>query len=113
MANRRRPLPPQNRPRYLTPDQIAAVRQAWAAGLPRDEVCRQAGITLHVLEARRLDQLADLPKRRQGVGGVRRPEDPSEEEIWERITKEIQTRWTDEERQAAWEGSRRHRAPRH
>jgi hypothetical protein len=112
MASHRRPLPPQNRPRYLTPDQIAAVRKAWAAGLPRDQVCLQAGITLHVLEARRLDQLADLPKRRRGVGGARRPEDPTEDEIWNTITKEIQSGWSDEERQAAWEGSRRHRLTR-
>ena len=105
---RKPPLPPQNRPRYLTPEQLATIRRAWRAGLPRDEVCRLAGITSHVLEARRLDQLQDLKRRSKGVGGGRRGEDPTEEEIWGQLTAEIQSRWTEEERQAAWEGSRRH-----
>jgi len=105
---RRNPLPPQNRPRYLTRDQIEVVTRAWREGLPRDEVCRLAGITIHVFEARRLDQLKGLKRRRQGVGGSRRPADPSEEEIWGRLTFEIQAGWTDEERAAAWDGSRRH-----
>jgi hypothetical protein len=108
MRRRRPPLPPQNLPRYLTDEQLATIRRAWGDGLPRDEVCRLAGITLHVLEARRLDQLRDLPQRQQGIGGGRRGADPTEEEIWGPLTADIQSRWTDEERQAAWEGSRRH-----
>jgi len=65
-------LPPQNRPRYLTAEQEAAVRQAWAAGLSRDEVCRAAGITQHVLIARFADQLRDLPRPGRGAHAVRR-----------------------------------------
>ena len=102
----RPPLPAHMRPRFLSTDQERTVRQAWADGLPRDEVARLAGVTIHVLEARRRDQLADLPKRRQGSGGGRRGGDPSEEEI-ARITREIQARWSDEEREQAWRGSRR------
>lgn len=104
------PLPAHMRPRFLSPDQERTVREAWAAGLPRDEVARLAGVTIHVLEARRLDQLADLPKRRQGSGGGRRGGDPSEEEIF-RLTREIQQRWSDDEREQAWRGSRRRDDP--
>lgn len=102
----RPPLPAHMRPRFLSPDQEQAVRSAWADGLPRDEVARLAGVTIHILEARRRDQLADLPKRRQGLGGGRRGGDPSEDEIV-RLTREIQQRWSDEEREQAWRGSRR------
>jgi hypothetical protein len=105
---RRPPLPPQNRPRYLTDDQLELVRRLWRAGVHRDDICRSAGITLHVFEARRRDQLRDLKRRQQGTGGGRRSVDPTEEEIWGPLTADIQSRWTDEERQAAWEGSRRH-----
>lgn len=109
MPRRRRPpLPPQNLPRYLSDQQLELVRRLWRAGVHRDDICRSAGITLHVFEARRKDQLRDLKRRQQGTGGGRRSVDPTEEEIYGRLTLEIQERWTDEERQAAWEGSRRH-----
>lgn len=107
MPKQSRPsLPAHMRPRLLSPEQQRIVREAWASGLPRDEVARVAGITIHILEARRIDQLRDLPKRTQGVGGGRRGGDPTEEEIWGRLTREIQARWTDDERQQAWERSR-------
>jgi len=102
----RPPLPAHMRPRFLTPAQEQTVRAAWADGVPRDEVARMAGVTIHVLEARRKDQLRDLPKRRQGLGGGRRGGDPTEDEI-ARLTREIQARWSDEEREQAWRGSRR------
>lgn len=100
-------LPPQNLPRLLSRQQLATVRRLWREGVRRDEICRQVGITQHVLEARRRDQLANLGKRQRGQGGSRFGDDPTEEEIWGRLTLEIQATWTDEERQAAWEGSRR------
>jgi hypothetical protein len=105
-----RPPPPllaHMRPRLLTPEQEAAVRAAWASGATRDEAARAAGITVDLLLIRLKDQLADLPRR--GRGGLhRRPTpDPTEEEIWGRLTAEIQDKWTDEERAAAWNGSRR------
>jgi hypothetical protein len=100
-------LPPQNLPRLLTRQQLAKVRRLWREGVRRDEICRQVGITQHVLEARRRDQLANLRPRKRGQGGSRFGVDPTEEEIWGRLTAEIQATWTEEERQAAWEGSRR------
>jgi hypothetical protein len=77
-------LPSHMLPRFLSPEQVATIRQAWAAGLPRDEVARLAGITIHILEARKADQLADLPKRPRGVGGGRRGVDPTPDEISDR-----------------------------
>jgi hypothetical protein len=88
-------LPPQNLPRYLTDDQVATIRQAWAAGRRRDEVCQLAGITLHVFEARRKDQLRDLPPRPKGIGGEHRGIPPSEVEI-RLMTFEARQRWTPE-----------------
>lgn len=111
-SRRDRPtLPAHMRPRLLSPEQQRIVREAWAAGLPRDEVARLAGITVHVFEARRLDQLSNLPKRTQGVGGGRRGGDPTEEEILI-LTRRLQQRWSDEEREQAWRGSRRRDDPR-
>lgn len=91
---------------FLTREQATAVRKAWRAGLRRDDVARAAGITVSRLTARLKDQLVDLPRRGRGVGGGRRSEenDPSEEEIYGRLTLEIQSRWTDEQRSAAWRG---------
>jgi hypothetical protein len=68
------PVPPQNRPRYLTPDQERIVRESWVAGMSRDEVARAAGITVDMLVIRLKDQLADLPRR--GRGGNRRAPTP-------------------------------------
>lgn len=90
----------------LTRRQLAAVRRAWAAGLRRDEVARAAGITVARLVSRMADQLAGLPRRGRGKGGGRRPRgaDPTPEEIYGRLTLEIQSGWTDEQREAAWRG---------
>jgi hypothetical protein len=82
------------------------VRRAWADGLTRDQVAAAAGITIHVLEARRQDQLADLPDRNRRVNSGRRGGDPTPEEIWGQITAGIQAKWTDDEREEAWKGSR-------
>jgi len=82
-------------PRLLTADQLAIVREAWAAGRRRDEVCQLAGITLHVFEARRRDQLRDLPPRTRGVGGGHRSRPPSPVEI-RLATFEVRERWTPE-----------------
>jgi hypothetical protein len=87
-------LPAHMLPRFLSPEQVATIRQAWAAGLPRDEVARLAGITIHILEARKADQLADLPKRTQGVGGGRRGVDPTPDEISDRAA-EVRSRWAE------------------
>jgi hypothetical protein len=86
-------LPAHMQPRLLSPEQERIIREAWAAGVPRDEVAALAGVTLHVFEARRRDQLADLPRRPRGVGGGRRGDvDPSEEELIERAA-EVRQRW--------------------
>lgn len=103
----RPPLPPHMRPRMLTPEQETAIRAAWAAGATRDEAARAGGVSVDLLLIRLRDQLRDLPRR--GRGGCMRPPapDPTEAEIWGRLTAEIQAKWTDDERAAAWEGSRR------
>lgn len=90
----------------LTDEQAQRVRQAWSEGLRRDEVAAAAGITVARLVARLKDQLADLPRRGQGVGGGARREndDPSEEEIWGRLVLEQQAKWTEEEREQRWKG---------
>lgn len=90
----------------LDREQVAAVRRAWRAGLRRDEVARAAGITVSRLTARLKDQLVDLPRRGRGKGGGRRVEEyePTEDEIYGRLTLEIQAGWTDEQRAAAWRG---------
>jgi len=74
-------LPPQNRPWMLSPEQERIVRESWAAGLRRDEVCRLAGVSRDRLMARLRDQLSDLPRRGRGNGGNHRGVDPSPAEI--------------------------------
>lgn len=100
---RRRPKPPGKK--LLTPRQVALARRVWMAGGTRDEVARAIGVTVDVLQARLADQLKTLPRRGRG-GNLRRPTaDPSPEEIWGKLTKEAQARWTDDERERAWVGS--------
>lgn len=91
----------------LSPAQVETIRRAWAEGLRRDEIARLAGISIDTLSARLKDQLKSLPRRGQGRGGGHRPDgdDPSEEEIWGRLTKEIQAGWTDEQREQAAHGA--------
>jgi hypothetical protein len=95
-----------SRKQLLSLRQLIAVREAWAKGLRRDEVARAAGITVARLVSRMADQLASLPRRGRGKGGGRRPakQDPTPEEIYGRLTLEIQAGWTDEQREAAWRG---------
>ena len=95
-----------SRRQLLTQEQEQAARDAWAAGLRRDHVAAAAGITVARLVARLKDQLADLPRRGQGFGGGARGEDddPSEEEIWGRLVLEVQSRWSEEERDQRWKG---------
>jgi hypothetical protein len=72
-----------SRKRLLTDEQIEVVRRAWTDGLPRDAVAAAAGITVDTLNARRGDQLADLPSRGRGYGGGRSTSgpDPTPDEI--------------------------------
>ena len=88
-------LPPQNRPRLLSPETLELVRQLWSAGVCRDEICRRAGITLHSLEARRLDQLRDLGRRPKGQLSRRRGDAVSVVEI-RLATHELRQRWPEE-----------------
>jgi hypothetical protein len=78
-------LPPQCRPRLLTPEQEQTVRAALAAGESRDRAAALAGISRRRLDSRLRDQLADVRVGR-GRGGGRRfkaqePLPPSREEI--------------------------------
>ncbi len=88
----------------LTRDQERAVRKAWRSGATRDEVAMAAGVSPGLIRQRLADQLADLPRRGRGRGGRRRSADPTPEEIYGRLTAEIQATWTDEERDAKWQG---------
>lgn len=99
---------------FLTAKQAAVIRKAWAEGLCRDAIAKLAGVTVDTLSARLRDQLADLPKRGRGVGGGKQAaplRDPTPEEIWGHLTQEIQSRWTDEERENAWVGGRDFKRP--
>jgi hypothetical protein len=91
----------------LTAAQEAAVRLAWKQGLRRDEIARLTGVSIDTLSARLKDQLSDLKRRGRGRGGGHRPagRDPTEDEIWGRLTLEIQARWTDEQREQAARGA--------
>lgn len=90
----------------LTPEQLRAVRTAWKAGATRDEVARLVGVTPGLIRQRLEDQLRSLPRRGRGRGGRRgRPADPSPDEIYGRLTAELQAKWTDEERDAKWHGT--------
>lgn len=94
------------RRRLLTPEQVATVRKSWALGDTMERCAWLVGVSVAVLRHRLEDQLADLPRRGRGAGRKRRPEsrDPTPAEIWGRLTLEIQSRWTDEEREARWLG---------
>jgi len=88
----------------LTARQIQQVRQAWMAGETQQQIASRIGVTVDTLKARLQDQLAGLPKRGRGAGGRRRPNDPTEEEIYGRLTLLEQQAWTDEERDQRWQG---------
>jgi len=92
--------------RLLTGAQEATIRKAWAGGETMQRCAYLAGVSLAVIRPRLEDQLADLPRRGQGAGRKKRPEavDPTPEEIWGKLTLEIQSGWTDEEREARWLG---------
>lgn len=70
--------------KWLTADQEAAVRRAYARGATSAEAAFVAGVTVSVIYARLRDQIKDL-KRGRGRGGRRgRPVDPTPEEIAQR-----------------------------
>lgn len=73
-----------NRRKWLTKEQEAIVRQAYANGATSAEAAFVAGITVSVLQARLKDQIADI-RRGRGRGGRRgEPVDPTPEEIAQR-----------------------------
>lgn len=92
--------------RLLSKAQEQTIRRAWAAGETMQRCAWLAGVSLAVIRPRLEDQLADLPRRGQGAGPKRREgaRDPTPEEIWGRLTLEIQAGWSDEEREARWLG---------
>jgi len=63
--------------------------------LCNDEVCKRLACSFS--KARSAAKRLGLPTARMGCNTGRRPDDPSPEEIAERC-REIQARWTDEER---------------
>jgi hypothetical protein len=84
-------------PRYkLTTEQLQIIREGWAAGLSMVELCAAAGITIDTFKARRLDQLADLPKRPRSCGSFKRGIDPTPEAIAE-MTAAIRATWNMED----------------
>lgn len=88
----------------LTRAQERAVRRAWAQGKTQAEIAADLGVGLDLLRARLREQLPDLPRRGRGRGGGRRTVDPTEEEIYGRLTLLEQARWTDEDRDLRWRG---------
>lgn len=88
----------------LTPDQEQAIRQAWAAGATRDEAARAAGVSVGLIRQRLGDQLRDLSRAGRGGNCRRKRPDPTPDEIYGQLTAEVQSRWTDEERDAKWHG---------
>lgn len=92
------------RKRFLTPDEERIFRQAWHAGEPQHVCARLAGIPYGLIRHRLADQLADLPRRGRGGRGGRRPthDDPTEDEIYGRLTEQIQAKWTDDDRESKW-----------
>lgn len=88
----------------LTREQERAVRAAWKAGRTQAEIAADLGVGQDLLRARLRDQLADLPRPGRGRRGGRRASDPTEEEIYGRLTLIEQAKWTDEERDAKWQG---------
>jgi DNA-binding CsgD family transcriptional regulator len=93
-----------SRRNVLTARQIQQVRQAWLAGETQQQIANAIGVSVDTLKARLQDQLASLPKRGRGTGGRRRPNDPTEEEIYGRLTLLEQQAWSDEERDQRWRG---------
>jgi len=90
----------------LTPAQVRAAKAAWANGDSQSEIAMALGVSVDTFRARLRDQLAGLPSRGRGRGGRRRGEDPTEEEIYGRLTLLEQANWTDEDRDGRWVGMR-------
>lgn len=87
-------------------DEVDRIRSLWSEGVPVAAICEILCVTRDTFQARRVDQLADLPERVRGVGGrFNRPADPSEDEIAERAA-EIRASWSDGERWARMVGGR-------
>ena len=91
----------------LSKEQLAAIRQAHAGGATRDDLARLVGCSVGLIRQRLNDQLRDLPRRGRGAPGIRRqrPVDPTPDEIYGRLTAELQAKWTDEERDRKWHGT--------
>lgn len=90
---------------FFSEDELERVRSLWSEGVAVGAICEMLGVTRDTFNARRDDQLADLPERIRGVGSCNRPEDPSEEEIAERAA-QVRARWSDEQRFARMVGGR-------
>lgn len=85
----------------LSREQEAAARAACSEGCTQAEVAERIGVTIDTLRARLRDQLADLKLPRR-VNSGRRSRDPTEEEIYGRLTLIEQQAWSDEERAERW-----------
>jgi|LakMenEpi03Aug12_release.lakeMendotaPanAssembly.Ray.scaffolds.fasta_scaffold139762_2 hypothetical protein len=88
----------------LTAWQLAEARRTWLAGESIGEIARCIGVTVSVFNRRLCDQLADLPARPRRTNSGRRGNDPTEEEIYGRLTMLEQQNWSDEEREKRWKG---------
>lgn len=88
----------RSRCRMLTQAEIDDVFALWSGGYAVGVICDHLKITRDGFIARRLDQLAELPTRRRGVGSRSDPQkDPTPEEITERAAA-IRAGWTESER---------------
>lgn len=92
-----------SRGRQLTKAEIRLVRRLWAEGVAVTVICNELRITRDAFNARRLDQLADLPALRRGCrNGIRRCPEPTEEDFPPELiaarAAEIRAGWSEEER---------------
>lgn len=92
------------RPRMLSPEQIRTARELWRQGTAQAEVAQRIGVTIDTFKARLRDQLADMPARPRRVNSGRRGCDPTEDEIYGRLTLIEQAAWSDAEREQRWRG---------
>jgi hypothetical protein len=88
----------RSRSRRLTDHEIAQIREWWGNGVSASAICEMLHMTRDAFDSRRLDQLADLPIRKRGVGKKNHgAPDPTPDEIAERSAA-IRARWTESER---------------
>ncbi len=91
----------------LTKEQLKLVKAQLKEGLRLTDIAQNAGVTINVLRQRFNDQLKRVKRPGQGKNGGQKRDstDPSPDEIWNKLTKQIQAGWSDEQRWQAAHGA--------